>query len=243
MRLTRTDRTVIVAVAAILIAWAAVLLRLWCWALDSSAATGAGVLVATLAMAAFATHLPGQIARTGQWLFAVMKVQDVPTMQVASAVVSRAGSASRRAMSGLLVGMVVLAAAGGLGSTGLVFVGGRLARWLAGEVLWTPAAWSAVAGLVAGVFMLPLCLGVALVFLSSSRPSFIRDRGERSSWDTPAISSFWPRIMAWIRSAMALNERPIRATSSRPRTPTRWSRSPAATRSIERLMRRSGRVR
>ena len=47
----------------------------------------------------------------------------------------------------------------------------------------------------------------------------MRVNGERSSCETPAISSFCPTIMPRTRSAMALKLRPIAAPSSRPADP------------------------
>lgn len=170
MRPTLIDRLFVVWIAATLTLWLAALTVLWGVTSDFSGASQIRTFAAAM-LAIWATAgLPGRVVGGMQRLLAARKPRGALAAALATAGSASASRQEVRMMLRLLAVAVIVAAAGGLASTGAVYLGAAAAeaigQW---RFRWGPTSWTGIKLALQFVGMVPAGLGVSLAFLSTAR--------------------------------------------------------------------------
>ena len=161
--------------SAALALWAAALVVVWGVVYDL-AGNSFAITVGALGLAIWSSAgLPGSIARAAQRLLPAMGLRDV----LSSGVGGPAGKVDARGMSRLFGGVAGVAVAGGLVSTGAIFLADMVVPAGGGRFMWDPVGWTVLRLLVEWVAMLPMALGMSLMVLLTS---MAQAHSARDSW-------------------------------------------------------------
>ncbi len=165
MKPTSIDRIYVICVAALLVAWTCCLMILWSLAFDAS---GGSLLISLSAFmfAVWATaRLPGAAARGIHRLMKLLRLHDVLMVPMPDG-----GKRETEAMVRLLGASAVFAAVCAAMSTGAVFLVAAAvnSEAVSRGVLWTPLGWACLKFFSQAVAMLPIALGISVVFISTS---------------------------------------------------------------------------
>ncbi|HUU22424.1 MAG TPA: hypothetical protein VM389_07785, partial [Phycisphaerae bacterium] len=168
MRPALADRLCVVGIAGALVLWCGCLVLLWAMAFDSSGLSTLSALTALFGAIAVTAGLPGRAARALQRLLGRLHLQELPAMELATARSSGGGRGGARAMTNLLAAAAIFAVACGVASTVAIYGGKWLADALPAKLSATLLEWRVLGLLVQFVAMLPMGLGVSVVFLVSA---------------------------------------------------------------------------
>jgi len=172
---SRLDRLIGLWMSAALALWAAALVVVWGMVYDL-AGNSFAITVGALGLAIWSSAgLPGSIARAAQRLLPAMGLWDV----LSSGVGGPAGKVDARGMSRLFGGVAGVAVAGGLASTGAIFLADMVVPAGGGRFVWDPVGWTVLRLLVEWVAMLPMALGMSLMVLLTS---MAQAHSARDSW-------------------------------------------------------------
>ena len=184
----RVDRLIGLWMSAALALWSAALVVV-CGVEYDLAGNSFAITVAALGLALWTTaSWPGAFARACQRLLPSMGLWDVlssgagPVGGPAKVPKGRGGAGGKGeslAMSRLLSGAAAVAAAGGLASTGVIFLAGAAVAAGGGRFMWDPVGWAALRLLVEWAAMLPMGLGISLTVLLTT---MARAGSARDSW-------------------------------------------------------------
>ncbi|MBS3733991.1 MAG: hypothetical protein KGY99_03595 [Phycisphaerae bacterium] len=187
------DRLLVVWLMAALVLWAACASVLWGWAVGSSTLMASLTLAGLFAAVALAAPLPWYVARAVQWVLIRSGVLDIRAVELATDGPTRPQDIRR---AGRLLGaggvFAVLAAAG---STALIGPGACIAEWLVRWTVWSPAGAAGVRAVVVAGGMVPLAVGLCVVWVLSA--------AVRSSGGRDAYSGAWRDMLLAAALGMA----------------------------------------
>lgn len=174
--------------AGSLVVWICCLHVVWSFAMDaagSSALLGAAAMLLAISLAAI---LPARAVRAGVMVARWLRLGDAVSISLASAGPGPRRRGEARAQMTLLAAVAVAATVGGAISTAAIFPAAGLVARLAGGLTLSSAEWSIVKLGVQFACMVPLAIGITLVFLASA---IVRASAGRDSYAAVVRDWLW----------------------------------------------------
>ncbi len=182
MKPAQIERLVITGLATAIVLWTGCLAFLWGWAFDTSETSSLIALCATLLAVAVAAPLPGRALAAVRWLLA----KGTPTNRDRLWAIAGIGPTGEVQNTLRLMAIAaLLAVAGGLLSTGAVFLAASFCASIAHAFLWDLVSWRAMQLVVQLAAMLPMGLATATLFQTGA----ILCRHNTPNWS--AACRFW----------------------------------------------------
>jgi len=178
----------VVWLAGSLVVWICCLHVVWSFAMDaagSSALLGAAAMLLAISLAAI---LPARAVRAGVMVARWLRLGDAVSISLASAGPGPRHRGEARAQMTLLAAVAAAATVGGAISTAAIFPAAGLVARLAGGLTLGSAEWSIVKLGVQFACMVPLAIGITLVFLASA---IVRASAGRDSYAAVVRDWLW----------------------------------------------------